>query len=450
MNFPSPTRLALAAALALGAASTYAQSAAPTQEQLLQRVEALARELERVKAELQQMKAQQQAAQPAARPATAAAPAVPAATPAAPAAPAAPSMAAAPAASPEPATVFSGYGEINYNRPKDGSQTQLDVRRFVLGYSHRFDEKTKVVAELEVEHAVASADDSGEVEVEQVYIERRLTDQFGLRAGLLLMPIGLLNNNHEPTAYYGVERNFVETAIIPSTWREAGVQVFGEHDNGVSWSAGISTAPDLSKWDANSSEGRESPLGSIHQEGQLAKAHDLAFFGNVDWRGIPGLRVGAGGFTSKIGQGQPGFAAPNARMTLWDLHVQWTPGPWDLAALYTRGTISGAGDLNATFAGAPFPVPRSFDGWYAQAAYKWRLQGDYVLAPFARYERVNTGRAFDGLPAGLNPGNTGTERITTVGLNFNINPNVVFKADVQRFKLNSDANRFDLGVGFSF
>ncbi|MFX8203624.1 hypothetical protein ABTL17_20170, partial [Acinetobacter baumannii] len=78
----------------------------------------------------------------------------------------------------------------------------------------------------------ASSSDKGEVEVEQLYIEHRLNDTYGLRAGLFLMPVGLLNTNHEPTAYYGVERNFVETAIIPSTWREGGVQLFGEHDSG--------------------------------------------------------------------------------------------------------------------------------------------------------------------------------------------------------------------------
>ena len=435
MKNKTPTRIALAAALTLGAATVHAQTAT-TQERLLQRVEALAQELARVKAQLQQM--QDEKAKAAAAPAAAPAPA-PAAAPVA--------VAAAPV---QPATTLTAYGEINYNRPKDSSQAQADVRRFVLGFQHRYDEKIKVVAELETEHAVVSKDDDGEVEVEQLYIEHRLTDRFGARAGLLLMPIGLLNNNHEPTAYYGVERNFVETAIIPSTWREAGVQLFGEHDNGVSWSTGLSTGFDLTKWDANSSEGLESPLRSIHQEGQLAKAHDLSVFGNIDWRGVPGLRVGAGGFTGKAGHAQAGFAAPNARVTLWDLHTQWAPGPWDLAALYARGTISGAGDLNATFAGSPYPVPKSFDGWYAQAAYKWRFKGDYVLAPFARYERVNTGRSFDGLPDGLNPGNVGTETIKTVGLNFQLNPNVVLKADIQRFKLNTDGNRFDLGLGFSF
>ena len=79
---------------------------------------------------------------------------------------------------------------------------------------------------------VASADDPGEVEVEQAYVEHQLGPVWALRAGLFLMPVGLLNENHEPTAYYGVERNFVETAIIPTTWREGGVQMVGSFDNG--------------------------------------------------------------------------------------------------------------------------------------------------------------------------------------------------------------------------
>ena len=96
------------------------------------------------------------------------------------------------------------------------------------------------------------------------------------------MPAGLLNENHEPTAYYGVERNFVETAIIPTTWREGGIQAIGNFENGLTLQTGVSTSFDLTKWDAGSSEGRESPLGSVHQELMLAKAHDLAVFGALN------------------------------------------------------------------------------------------------------------------------------------------------------------------------
>jgi hypothetical protein len=446
---PSPfARLSLAAALALGAAMpALAQTAAPTQEQLLQRVEALAQELESVKAQLQQLKAEQaqQKQAQASAPQQAAAPAAAAATPAAP--PVAVAEAGAPA---EPATVVSSYGEINYNHPKDGAKAQADIRRFVIALQHRFDDKTKMVSELEVEHSVASSSDAGEVEVEQLYIEHRLDETYGLRGGLFLMPVGLLNSNHEPTAYYGVERNFVETAIIPTTWREGGIQLFGEHDNGISWATGVTTGFDLGKWDPSSSEGRASPLASIHQEMQLAKAHDPAFFASVDWRGIPGLRLGAFAFTGKASQATPDFAAPDARISLWDVHAKWTPGPWDLSALYSRGRISGAGALNLTQVGSPYPVPNVFDGWYLQAAYRWQLKGDYLLAPFARYERFNTARGYDGLPAAFIPGLPGNEGVSTVGLNFQLNPNVILKADLQRFRLNSDNNRFDLGLGYAF
>ncbi len=424
MSHPSrirfPSRLTLIA-LACSASMAHAQTT-PIQDQLLQRVESLTQELERLKAELKQVQVTQQQTQAMAQP-----------------------TATAPTA---PATVLSSYGEINYSRPKDHSQAKADVRRFVIGLQHRFDEKTKLVSELEVEHSIASADDQGEVEVEQLYIEHQLNDTYGVRGGLILMPIGLLNTNHEPTAYYGVERNFIETAIIPSTWREGGVQVFGEHDNGISWSAGMSTGFDISAWDASSSETRESPLGSIHQELQLAKAHDPPALGNVDWRGSPGLRVGASAFSGGASQSSSATAKPH--ITVWDAHVKWTPGRWDLTALYARGSISQTSTLNQASVGSPYLIPKAFDGSYVQAAYRWQIGHGYTLAPFARYERYNTARSFEGVSAALNLDQPGTEAVTTVGANFYLNPNVVLKADLQRFKLNSGNNRLNLGIGYTF
>ena len=222
--------------------------------------------------------------------------------------------------------------------------------------------------------------------------------------------------------------------------------MFGDHANGVSWSAGLSTSPDLTKWDPLNGESVDSPLSTVHQEGQLAKSKDLTVFGAVDWRGIPGLRVGSGLLTGKMGHGTAGFAAPDARYTLWDLHANWAPGAWDLSALYARGTISGAGALNAIFGPGVFLVPKKFDGAYVQAAYKMRLNGTYTLSPFARLESVNTGRSFDGVASPAYR----TERIATLGANFNVTPSVVLKADIQRYKVVKDADRLNLGVGFSF
>jgi hypothetical protein len=427
----STTRIALAAALALGCTTAFAQSA--SEAELARRLEQLAAEIATLKAQLATLQ-QQRAAEaqaPAAAPLAASAPA--------------PAPDAARAA--EPATTLTGYGEINYNRPTRQSQnTQADLRRLVLGVQHRFDSNTKLVTEIEVEHAVTSADDAGEVAVEQAYVERMLSPTWSVRGGLFLVPMGLLNENHEPTAYYGVERNFVETAIIPSTWREGGVQAVGIFDNGVTAQFGLSTGFDLTKWDATSGEGIESPLGAIHQELAQAKARDIALFGALNWRGIPGLLIGGGAFSGGATHGQ----APSARVTLWDLHARWQPGRWDLSALFSRGTISNTAALNAPLVGNPTLIPRSFDGGYVQAAYKVWQRADYALTPFVRWEQFNTAKSYADLGPGLTPSPLPNEQVWTVGSNFQLTPGVVIKADVQRFKQNKDNNRINLGLGWSF
>ena len=435
-----PLRSLLAASIALAANSAFAQTA--TEAELARKLDQLAAELAAVKAQLAQIQQQRQAAAPA-QPASA--PAASSGVAAAPTAPAAPAYSGSLLG---PGTVLSSYGEINYNRPTHAKQdTQADLRRFVLGYQHRFDEKTKVVAELEVEHAVSSAGDPGEVALEQAYVERQLTRTVAARAGLFLMPVGLLNENHEPTAYYGVERNFVETAIIPSTWREGGFQLVGSFDNGVTVQGGVSTGFDLNKWDATSTEGRESPLGSIHQELALAKGHDLAVFGAVNWRGVPGLLIGGSLFTGQATQAQ---AVDKARITLWDLHARWTPGRWDFSTVYARGTISNTAALNAALVGNPTLIPKSFDGFYVQGGYKLWSHEDYALSPFIRWEQFNTAKSYAELGAGLTPDAARAERVVTLGANFQVSQGVVLKADYQRFRENADLNRFNLGLGWSF
>ena len=423
---------------ALAAAFLAAPVAALAQEtDLAKRVEQLAAELEKVKAELAAQRAQAAAAP---------APAVQSA-PSAPVQPDVTALAAAAVAS----TVFTGYGEVNYNRPaRNASGAQTDLRRAVIGIQHRFDEKTKVVAEFEWEHGVVSAEDQGESEIEQLYVEREFNNGLRGKAGLFLMPVGLLNQNHEPTAYYGVERNFVETAIIPTTWREAGLGLSGEFGDGFTWDTGLTTGFDLTKWDAASSEGRESPLGAIHQEGQLAKSRDLQLHGALNWRGYPGLLVGGSVFTGKAGHATTDFAANDARVTLAELHTRYTPGAWDLSALWAYGRISNTEALNATFAGNPTPVPSSFAGWYLQAAYKLWENADYALSPFARFESFDTARTYASQPAGLGVPTTPYERVATVGANLMVGQGVVLKADYQKFREDKSRDRVNLGVGFSY
>ena len=451
-NLVARGALALALGMALSPAARADEAA------LKSEIDALRAEVAALQAAVKQMQASQ--AQATVQPPPPATAAIAAATPAPAVAPAVSStaVAAAPPVASDSAlagTTLWGYGELNYNRPKgDAGATQADLRRAVIGFGHSFDESTRVYGEFEWEHAVASADDQGETEVEQLFVEHSLAANYGVRAGLMLIPLGLLNEHHEPANYYGVERNFVETAIIPTTWREGGVAMYGTTDSGFSWSAGVGTGPDLGKWDPSSDEGRESPLGSIHQELQLAKAHDLSGFGALNWQGIPGLLVGGGVFAGKIGQDTPDFPADAAQLVLTEAHVRWQPGPFDLSALYTRGTISDTQALNLTYLGQPTPVPKAFWGGYAQGAWRAVEWGRSSLVPFVRYEEFNTGAEYAQQPPGLGTPALPTERVWTAGANYYLNPNVVFKVDYQHFNYDDEAlgygNRFDLGLGYQF
>ena len=451
------------------ACSAFADDAALKAE-----VDALKSEVEALKDEVRQMQAQRQA--PAAAPAVAPSTSVATVAPAQPAAANTASTSVASSAGqssvpgmPNPGialggnTTLWGYGQIDYNHPTGNAADSIaDLTRAVIGFNHEFNESTRVYGELEWEHAVTSNVDQGESEVEQLYIEHSLGDNYGVRAGLMLIPLGLLNEHHEPTQYYGVERNLVEQAIIPTTWREGGVAGYGSTESGFVWNFGVTTGPDLGNWDPTSDEGRGSPLGSIHQEMQLAHAHDPSVFGALNWNGIPGLNIGGGIFTGKIGQatsqetfGDKNFPADNARLVLGEVHTRWQPGPFDLSALYTRGTISDTQALNLTFLGQPTPVPESFWGGYVQGAWRALEWGnDSSLSPFVRYELFNTGASYASQPLGLGTPALPTERVWTAGINYYLNPNVVFKIDYQDFNRDDPAlnygNRIDLGIGYQF
>jgi len=442
-----PTTPFTLAAVALAALAACGNAAAQTDSELADQVRQLREELRQVRKELDALKAQ-----PAAAPA-ATAPAATAPAPATAAAPAPQPGGAYPAATANNGTGlnFFGYGELSYSRPRnDAASSTATVGRAVLGWGYRFNETTRMAAEFEVENAVVSSEDRGEAEIEQMYVEHDFGPSVSAKAGLFLLPVGLLNESHEPTRYFGVFRNQVETAIIPTTWRELGVGLQGRTDNGLRWNTGLVTGFDLTKWDPASTEGRESPLGSIHQEGQLAFARSLATYGAVNYSGIPGFNVGGTVYYGGVGQHQPGFAAPDATLTLAEAHARWQPGRWDFAALMAQGRFHGVDALNATFAGQPTPVPDRFGGWYVQGAYKlWNSQ-EQSLWPFARYERLNTAKSFSGLPQGLAPDAQRDTRTLTVGASYYLHPQVVFKADYQRFSNDSSLDRFNLGVGFEF
>ncbi|HWW32675.1 MAG TPA: porin [Steroidobacteraceae bacterium] len=354
-----------------------------------------------------------------------------------------------------------GYGEVYYTDPvNDRSQSQFDLARAVFGIGYRFDPRTEFNSEYEVEHAVASASDVGEFEVEQFYVDRKLNDYVSARGGLFLMPFGFLNEHHEPTNFYGVQRNFVETLIIPSTWREGGLGFHGDTAAGFGWNAGLTTGFDLSRWDfaprsppyGNAlalEDNNVAPLQATHQELALASARKLSQYLALNYYGIPGLTLGAA-----VSSGDA--AAGAERVTLWEGHLRWAPGRLDLQALYARGTISDTALANAANPGSPNPIPAAFYGYYVQAAYQLWRRDEYQLSPFVRFERYDLGSSYDGTPGPVIPQGQASlwpenhDRVWTTGANFYLGPHLVLKADYQWFEENRSFERFDLGLGIAF
>jgi hypothetical protein len=380
---------------------------------------------------------------------------------------------AAPSGGISPDLNLWGYGEIYYTDPvHDQRLAEFDLARAVFGIGYRLDDRTNFNSEFEVEHAVASAVDKGEFEVEQFYIDHQLEDWAGIKAGLFLMPFGLLNEHHEPTAFYGVQRNFVETLIIPSTWREGGLGLHGTSPIGLGWDVGLTTCLSLAGWN-NSPENPQyrtaldledndvAPMQAMHQELALADAQHLSQYLSLSYTGEPGLLVGAAVFTGKLALPVVPPNLPDERLTLWETHARWTPGPFDLSALYARGTISGTAKYNLDNEGVANPVPSEFLGYYFQGAYNLWQQGSYRLAPFVRWEHYDMGASYAGITPGFTTTPTGLaadgkpwpqprDRVWTFGANFWLNPHLVFKADYQDFSINSDFSRFDLGLGLAY
>ncbi len=457
----------LAAALLPVAASEAADAPAAATATLEQRIDQMQQELEALKQQLQQVKSQNEAlaaqerqtqAQQAQQGAQSA------------------QVAAAktePSGGIAPNLILWGYGEVYYTHPvHDNSQSQFDLARAVFGIGYRFNDRTVFNSEYEVEHAVASASDKGEFEVEQFYVDHQLADWASVKAGLFLLPLGLLNEHHEPTNFYGVQRNFVETLIIPSTWREGGVGLHGATDYGLNWDLGVTTGLNLGGWNNNPEDplyrtaldledSDSAPMQQMHQELALANAQHLSQYLSFNYSGVPGVLAGAAVLTGKLAIPAAPAGLPDSRITLWETHARWTPGAADLSAVYARGQISKTGTYNFDNAGVSNPLPSQFLGYYLQGAYTVWQTDHYRLSPFARWEHYDMGHAFQGVPPGFTTVPAGLasdglpwpkthDRVWTFGANFYLDPHIVLKADYQVFEVNKDFSRFDLGLGLAF
>lgn len=348
-------------------------------------------------------------------------------------------------------TQLGGYAEVLYNNGtsnsdnSDNISNELDVQRFVFYINHQFTDKLRFFSETELEHTRAGRgdDDAGAVELEQAYIEWDYTQNHSATAGLQLVPLGIINETHEPETFFGVERPRVESRIIPTTYRVIGLGGNGQFGEGWSYNALIH-------------EGLQFDDGALdirdaRQNGARTNVEELAGTARLKYTGVSGLELAAG-FQYQSDFTQDETSNSNLRRSaieadgsisgmLSTAHAIWQRGSFGLRALYSRWDIDS--DVEDIDDGAGRDEQ---EGWYIEPS--WRFTDKFGV--FARYEFIDE-------RAGSNDGDAedSEENRYLVGANYWLHPTVVLKADIQ-FEDDEDRNDdneldgFNLGVGWTF
>lgn len=349
---------------------------------------------------------------------------------------------------------IGGYGEANY-QAKVGDRTKpdnnADFERLVIYAGYKFTDNILFNSEIEFEHG--STANGGTVSVEFAALDFFIDPMANIRAGMVLMPMGFVNQIHEPPFYFGNNRPEVERQIIPSTWREIGVGLFGQLTPELSYTAyGVNGM--------NAADYSASGIRSGRQSGSQAKAEDIAFVGRLDYtpEAVPGLSIGGSAYLGNAGQNQQ-FEDKKTKIKhkvdaftqLYEGHAQWKYRGLEVRALGSWGHISDAGVLSAAKGET---IGSDNYGWYTEIGYDILplLFSDtsQALLPFFRYEQFDT---IASTPTGFKDDLSKDKKIYQVGLHYKPIPNVVIKADYRNISNKAgtpEPDDFNLGVGFIF
>lgn len=317
---------------------------------------------------------------------------------------------------------FGSYGEL-HSRVGDGADN-IDMHRLVALLDIQITDKLKLVTETEFEHVFYHDEDGGdedfEIEIEQAYLEYAVADDLYLKAGVMLVPVGIINEVHEPTTFYGVERPNVEKYLIPSTWWEGGVGVVKTYESGLQLDVLLHTALDMAK-DGYIRSGR--PKLDLKQ---YTDDTSWAVTARAKYTGIAGIELGGAlqyqhDVSSTVSGEQDAYLA--------EAHAIYRKGGFELRALGTYWDVNG------------FAAPESEDQWgyYIEPSYKfdipWGVFG--FFARFSQYEYFNSGSQ--------------EAKEYSTGLNYWPIEQVVLKADytkIDKGAVNDDT--FNFGLGYYF
>jgi hypothetical protein len=365
---------------------------------------------------------------------------------------------------------IGGYAEGFYQNvfhDANGAKDNTDMLRAVLYTGYKFNEQLVFNMETEFEHGTTSATKTsggGSVSVEFATLDYFFRPWANARAGLLLVPMGFINQIHEPPSYLGVNRPDVERRLIPTTWRENGTGLFGEFGELAAYQLYVTNGLNAEGYDA-------AGIRDARQLGNRALAEDLAFTGRLDFTPLPGLLLGASTFLGNAGQDQSFTVTgvptpvemPSAFTAVWDVHAQYEWQGLHLRGLFTMVHVDDAGELTAVLRptaqggineiGATEVVASGMLGGYVEIAYdvlQWMFpDSERTLSPFFRFEYLDT--QFN-VPSGFSADKAQELQVYTAGIQFEPIPNVVLKADIRNkvAASGSSPDEVNLGIGLAF
>jgi len=347
---------------------------------------------------------------------------------------------------------IAGYGEMLYENfasenesgtPSDKA-SRLDFLRAILYAGYRFNDRFLFNSEIEFEHS--STGKSGSASVELAYLDFMVNDNLSLRGGLLLLPMGLVNEFHEPNYFLGALRPQTEKVIIPTTWRENGFGVVG-HYGPLSFRSYLVNGLDARGFSASGVRGGR-------QKGSKAMATDMAFVTRFDLTPTPGLLIGTSIYSGGSGHGQirSGQTEYRVRNTIWDIHGTLQMRGWTVAGLFAQSHIGDAVPLNQYLeSDSDSPVAERLRGGYIQGGYNLlnRFHDSVSLTLYYRFERVDTQNR---IPLGYSPNLSKVGLFHTFGLELKPITNIVIKADYQWHKndAKSGLDQFNIVLGYAF
>ena len=328
---------------------------------------------------------------------------------------------------------IGGYGEVHYiNNPDKNPKSTIDLKRVIFYFGYAFTENLKFNSEIEIEHAyVEGGEESGELAVEFAYLDYAFSPAFGIRGGMVLIPVGIVNEVHEPPTFYTADRPYLERYIIPTTWRENGIGVYGDTKY-FSYRAYVVNGMKAEEGEFKAS----APLKKLRQNGAQAVADKLAFTGRIDFKLPRNLIIGGSTFISGV-QDEKGKGL--GTVSLFSPHLWWQYAGWDIRFVGVYTTVSDADKITEELSPPACSTdrtqcnvfPEKIQGFYLQVAYNIfrHFDIDQELYVFGMYENYDTHAE---VPSGYQKPEGSEVQIFNFGISYKPHPLIALKLDYVR------------------